>query len=89
MASARASPTQCYEPTRTHRDIAANRRLFGQTGWESRNVTADGGHVLVGDQRPDLLKLCGARENRTPDLLDANESNWTFVAVGRVGRVRN
>ena len=22
---------------------------------------------------------------RTPDLLDANESNWAFVFVGRVG----
>ena len=25
---------------------------------------------------PDLFKLCGARENRTPDLLDANETRY-------------
>jgi len=31
------------------------------------------------DASPDLLKLCGAKGIRTPDLLDANESNWVFV----------
>jgi hypothetical protein len=25
----------------------------------------------------------------TPDLLDANETNWAFVAVDRVGFVNN
>jgi hypothetical protein len=35
--------------------------------------TAD---IRYGDIRPDLLKLCGAKGNRTPDLLDANESRY-------------
>jgi integrase len=26
--------------------------------------------------RPELLKLCGAKGNRTPDLLDANETRY-------------
>ena len=29
------------------------------------------------------------RGNRTPDLLDANENNWAFVDVDRVGIVNN
>src|SRR5690349_17513344 len=32
-----------------------------------------------------LRFLCGAKGNRTPDLLDANESTWAFVAVNTVG----
>src|SRR6201995_3929779 len=39
-------------------------------------VTADGGYSLAGDIYPDLLKLCGAKGIRTPDLLDANESRY-------------
>ena len=33
----------------------------------------------------DQLKLCGAKGIRTPDLLDANENNWAFITVDRVG----
>jgi hypothetical protein len=36
--------------------------------------SADGGNALEG--RPDPLKLCGAKGNRTPDLLDANETRY-------------
>ena len=39
--------------------------------------------------RPDLLKLCGAKGNRTLGLLDANETTWAFVDVERVGLVDN
>ena len=31
---------------------------------------------LVANQRAELLKLCGAKGNRTPDLLDANETRY-------------
>ena len=31
----------------------------------------------------------GANGNRTPDLLDANETTWTFEVVDCVGRVNN
>ena len=37
---------------------------------------ADGSRSLMLDYRFDLLKLCGAKGNRTPDLLDANESRY-------------
>ena len=39
-------------------------------------ATADGKGYLADKTRPDLLKLCGAMGNRTPDLLDANESRY-------------
>ena len=39
-------------------------------------TTADGVLSLRRVQSPDLPKCCGARENRTPDLLDANESRY-------------
>ncbi len=39
-------------------------------------VTADGGNSLARCMSPDLLKLCGAKGNRTPDLLDANETRY-------------
>ncbi|BBY13836.1 hypothetical protein MMARJ_45760 [Mycobacterium marseillense] len=35
-----------------------------------------------------LMKLCGAKGNRTPDLLDANESTWAFGTACNVGRVK-
>ncbi|OBB94337.1 hypothetical protein A5782_09495 [Mycobacterium sp. 852002-40037_SCH5390672] len=35
-------------------------------------ATADGGSSVAGYICPDLVKLCGAKGNRTPDLLDAN-----------------
>ena len=38
--------------------------------------SADGGSSLAGYICPELLKLCGAKGNRTPDLLDANESRY-------------
>jgi integrase len=38
--------------------------------------TADGGSSLAGYICPELLKLCGAKGIRTPDLLDANESRY-------------
>jgi hypothetical protein len=37
---------------------------------------ADGGSSLAGYICPELLKLCGAKGIRTPDLLDANESRY-------------
>lgn len=37
---------------------------------------SDGDGSLTRTQRPDLLKSGGAREIRTPDLLDANESRY-------------
>jgi hypothetical protein len=36
--------------------------------------SADGGNAL--EACPDPLKLCGAKGNRTPDLLDANETRY-------------
>lgn len=39
-------------------------------------ATADGFGSLATDDRADLLKLCGAKGNRTPDLLDANETRY-------------
>ena len=43
-------------------------------------VTADGFEDLICSECFDLLKLCGAKGgakgNRTPDLLDANESRY-------------
>jgi hypothetical protein len=39
-------------------------------------VSADGESSLTRDIRPELLKLCGAKGIRTPDLLDANESRY-------------
>jgi hypothetical protein len=39
-------------------------------------TTADGECSLAGAIRPDLFKLCGAKGNRTPDLLDANETRY-------------
>jgi hypothetical protein len=39
-------------------------------------VTADGGSSLTGSACPELLNLCGAKGNRTPDLLDANETRY-------------
>jgi hypothetical protein len=39
--------------------------------------------------RSELLELLGAKANRTPDLLDANEWTWAFVAVDTVGCTEN
>jgi hypothetical protein len=56
---------------------------------EAIQAAADGFESLTWTKCPELLKLCGASENRTPDLLDANETNWTFVAADRVDFVNN
>ena len=40
------------------------------------DASADGGTSLAGRICPELLKLCGAKGNRTPDLLDANETRY-------------
>ena len=39
-------------------------------------LTADGLQTLSREELRDLLKLCGAKGNRTPDLLDANETRY-------------
>jgi hypothetical protein len=49
-------------------------------------TTADGVLSLRRVQSPDLPKCCGARENRTPDLLDANENSWAFGGSSCNGR---
>jgi hypothetical protein len=38
---------------------------------------------------PDLPKSGGAKGNRTPDLLDANENHWAFVTESCVGCAMN
>ncbi len=52
--------------------VAAPRR--GNPGHCER--TADGPTPVGRAQHPDLLKHCGAKGIRTPDLLDANESRY-------------
>ena len=46
---------------------------------------ANGPQVVVADRCSGLAKLCGAKGIRTPALLDAIESTWTFATLGRVG----
>jgi hypothetical protein len=48
-------------------------------------ATADGFCSLALVYHSDLLKLRGAKGIRTPDLLDANESNRAFAASSCVG----
>jgi len=54
--------------------------------WHFRAIVAI---RLAAGSRPDLLKLCGARENRTPDLLDANVPVLAFGASSCVGSATN
>ncbi len=43
---------------------------------EDLDEVADRESSLADATGPDLLKLCGAKGIRTPDLLDANESRY-------------
>jgi hypothetical protein len=52
-------------------------------------ITADGLGRLTTEYRSDLPRCFGAKGNRTPDLLDANESTWAFIRVDLVDRVKN
>jgi hypothetical protein len=44
-------------------------------------AAADGFATVSRAECSDLLKCCGAKGNRTADLLDANESKRVFVWV--------
>jgi hypothetical protein len=55
-------------------------RPLGRSYPNCCGLTADCDRGLTGRIALDLLKLCGAKGIRTPDLLDANESISAFAA---------
>jgi hypothetical protein len=60
-----------------------------ELGSEDHLVEAGRSAFFKDCMRSELPKLCGAKGNRTPDLLDTNEWTWAFAAVDTVGCTEN